>query len=57
MLQYELQLTYKRGQYLNIDILAYFWYFRFAARPLSIEYAGAFYHVISRGNERKAVFS
>ena len=26
------------------------------ARPLRIEYAGAFYHVISRGNERKAVF-
>ena len=26
------------------------------ARPLRIEYPGAFYHVISRGNERKAVF-
>ena len=26
------------------------------ARPLRIEYAGAFYHVMSRGNERKAVF-
>ncbi len=25
-------------------------------RPLRIEYAGAFYHVMSRGNERKAVF-
>jgi len=26
------------------------------SRPLRIEYAGAFYHVTSRGNERKAVF-
>jgi len=26
------------------------------ARPLRIQYAGAFYHVTSRGNERKAVF-
>jgi putative transposase len=26
------------------------------ARPLRIEYAGAFYHVTARGNERKAVF-
>jgi REP element-mobilizing transposase RayT len=26
------------------------------ARPLRIEYAGAFYHVTSRGNERKSVF-
>src|SRR3989338_8964214 len=26
------------------------------ARPLRIESAGAFYHVMSRGNERKAVF-
>lgn len=26
------------------------------ARPLRIEFPGAFYHVISRGNERKAVF-
>ncbi len=26
------------------------------ARPLRIEYEGAHYHVISRGNERKAVF-
>jgi len=26
------------------------------ARPLRIEYSGAFYHVTSRGNERKAVF-
>nr|WP_321532128.1 transposase [uncultured Desulfuromonas sp.] len=26
------------------------------ARPLRIEYAGAFYHVTSRGNERKAIF-
>lgn len=26
------------------------------ARPLRIEYHGAFYHVTSRGNERKAVF-
>ena len=26
------------------------------ARPIRIEYPGAFYHVISRGNERKAVF-
>lgn len=26
------------------------------ARPLRIEYAGAFYHVTSRGNERKAVY-
>ncbi|OIO38164.1 MAG: hypothetical protein AUJ71_03725 [Candidatus Omnitrophica bacterium CG1_02_49_16] len=26
------------------------------ARPIRIEYAGAFYHVISRGNERRAVF-
>ncbi len=26
------------------------------ARPLRIEYRGAFYHVMSRGNERKAVF-
>ena len=25
-------------------------------RPLRIEYAGAVYHVTSRGNERKAVF-
>ena len=27
------------------------------ARPLRIEYAGAFYHVTSRGNERKDVFT
>ena len=26
------------------------------ARPLRIEHPGAFYHVTSRGNERKAVF-
>jgi hypothetical protein len=26
------------------------------ARPLRIEYAGALYHVTSRGNERKNVF-
>jgi len=26
------------------------------ARPLRIEYEGAFYHVTSRGNERKEVF-
>ncbi len=26
------------------------------ARPLRIEYPGAFYHVISRGNERKSIF-
>jgi REP element-mobilizing transposase RayT len=26
------------------------------SRPLRIEYAGAFYHVTSRGNERKAVY-
>lgn len=26
------------------------------SRPLRIEYAGAFYHVVSRGNERKAVY-
>jgi putative transposase len=26
------------------------------ARPLRIEYPGAFYHVTSRGNERKATF-
>ncbi len=25
-------------------------------RPLRIEFFGAFYHVTSRGNERKAVF-
>ncbi|MBI5378663.1 MAG: transposase [Nitrospirae bacterium] len=27
------------------------------ARPLRIQYPGACYHVTSRGNERKAVFS
>jgi hypothetical protein len=26
------------------------------ARPLRIQYPGAFYHVSSRGNERKAVY-
>ena len=26
------------------------------ARPLRITYPGAFYHVTSRGNERKAIF-
>ena len=26
------------------------------ARPLRIEYPGAFYHVTSRGNERKPVY-
>ena len=26
------------------------------ARPLRIEYAGAHYHVTSRGNERKSIF-
>jgi REP element-mobilizing transposase RayT len=26
------------------------------ARPLRIEYAGAFYHITSRGNERKEIF-
>jgi REP element-mobilizing transposase RayT len=26
------------------------------ARPLRIEYAGAVYHITSRGNERKPVF-
>ena len=26
------------------------------SRPLRIEYPGAFYHVTSRGNERKTVF-
>lgn len=28
---------------------------RFMARPLRIEYPGAYYHVTSRGNERKAI--
>jgi putative transposase len=27
------------------------------ARPIRIEYEGAFYHVTSRGNERKRIFS
>jgi len=26
------------------------------SRPLRIEYPGAFYHVTSRGNERKDIF-
>ncbi|HEY0142457.1 MAG TPA: addiction module toxin RelE, partial [Thermoanaerobaculia bacterium] len=26
------------------------------ARPLRIEFAGALYHVTSRGNERRAIF-
>jgi REP element-mobilizing transposase RayT len=26
------------------------------ARPLGIEFAGAYYHVTSRGNERKSMF-
>ena len=26
------------------------------ARPLRIEYAGAFYHIIQRGNERSDIF-
>jgi putative transposase len=26
------------------------------ARPIRIEYEGAFYHVTSRGNERKEIF-
>ena len=26
------------------------------ARPLRIEYAGAFYHITARGNERKDIF-
>ena len=26
------------------------------ARPLRIEYPGAYYHVTARGNERKAIF-
>ena len=26
------------------------------ARPLRIEYEGAFYHITSRGNERKRIF-
>jgi putative transposase len=26
------------------------------ARPLRIEYSGAYYHVTARGNERKAIF-
>jgi REP element-mobilizing transposase RayT len=26
------------------------------ARPLRIEYEGAFYHIVARGNERKKVF-
>lgn len=26
------------------------------ARPLCITYTGAFYHIISRGNERNAIF-
>ena len=28
----------------------------FMARPLRIEYSGAVYHIISRGNENKAIF-
>jgi len=27
------------------------------ARPVKIEYPGAFYHVTARGNERKRIFS
>jgi hypothetical protein len=27
------------------------------ARPLRVEYEGAFYHVTSRGNEKKDIFS
>ena len=26
------------------------------ARPLRIEFAGAFYHITARGNERKDIF-
>jgi REP element-mobilizing transposase RayT len=26
------------------------------ARPLRIEYSGAFYHITARGNERKKIF-
>lgn len=32
------------------------WYWRIMARPLRIEYAGAVYHLTTRGNERKAIF-
>ncbi len=26
------------------------------SRPLRVEYPGAFYHVLSRGNEKKEIF-
>lgn len=32
------------------------YWFAIMARPLRIEYAGAVYHITSRGNERKPVF-
>jgi hypothetical protein len=32
------------------------WWLRNMARPLRIEYPGAFYHVTARGNERRAIF-
>jgi REP element-mobilizing transposase RayT len=31
-------------------------YGRFMARPLRIEYEGAYYHVLSRGNKQQAIF-
>ena len=38
------------------DFISSMDYGRFMARPLRIEYEGAYYHVLSRGNKQQAIF-
>jgi len=40
----------------RFGVSLFVYYYRLMARPLRIELAGGLYHVITRGNERKAVF-
>ncbi|MGD2124934.1 MAG: transposase, partial [Desulfobacteraceae bacterium] len=45
------------GQTLTIDFLPSPRYRNIMARPLRIQYPGAWYHVTSRGNEKRRIFA
>jgi len=46
----------KRGQVYTLDKILFFCYSFRMARPLRIEYPGAFYHITTRGNEKRVIF-
>src|SRR5436853_4972155 len=44
------------GQLTTLDKCSVCWQTAGMARPLRVEFEGAYYHVTARGNERRAVF-